>query len=142
MGQEDLKGETGFALGKMRGGCLVERGRQISPSTGGGVRGRLGDTRLALLGGRISLNSSEELGPNTECQARELRLCFYELWRSTEDFFYFLLFRAAPVACRSSQARSQIGTAAAGLHHSHSNTRSEPSLQPTLQGLNLCPHGY
>ena len=34
-------------------------------------------------------------------------------------FFFFL--RAAPVACGSSQARSQIGATAAGLCHSHSN---------------------
>ena len=28
----------------------------------------------------------------------------------------------------SSQARGQIGATAAGLHHSHSNARSEPHL--------------
>ena len=39
------------------------------------------------------------------------------------------LFRAAPVAYGSSQARSWIGAAAAGLHHSHSNMGSEPHLQ-------------
>ena len=48
-----------------------------------------------------------------------VQFCFY---------FYFLLFRAAPVAYGSSQARGQIGDAAAGLHHSHSNARSEPPL--------------
>ena len=47
--------------------------------------------------------------------------------------FYFCLFRATPVAHGSSQARSQIGAVAAGLHHSHSNARSEPCLRPTLQ---------
>ena len=47
--------------------------------------------------------------------------------------FYFLLLRATPVAQVSSQARGQIGAAAAGLCHSHSNTRSEPHLQPTQQ---------
>ena len=36
---------------------------------------------------------------------------------------------AVPVANGSSQARSRIGTAAAG----HSNTRSKPHLRPTLQ---------
>ena len=39
---------------------------------------------------------------------------------------------ATPVAYGSSQARGQIRAAAAGLHHSHSNTRSELRLQPTL----------
>ena len=44
-------------------------------------------------------------------------------------------FKATPVAYGGSQARGQIGTAAAanGLHHSHSNARSKPHLQPTPQ---------
>ena len=48
---------------------------------------------------------------------------------------FFFLFRATPVACGSSQARRQIGAAAASLHHSHShsNDRSEQYLQPTRQ---------
>ena len=32
-----------------------------------------------------------------------------------------------------SQARHQIGAAAAGLHHRHSNSGSEPHLVPTSQ---------
>ena len=48
--------------------------------------------------------------------------------------YYFLLFRAAPIAAlRDSQARSLTGATAASLHHSHSNTRSEPRLQPIPQ---------
>jgi len=46
----------------------------------------------------------------------------------TNSFFFFFLFRAAPAACGSSQARGQIGAAAAGLYHSHSNARSELHL--------------
>ena len=42
-------------------------------------------------------------------------------------FWFFLVFRAAPVAYGSSQASGQIE--AAGLH----NPRSEPCLQPTPQ---------
>ena len=42
-----------------------------------------------------------------------------------------LLFRAAPEACGSSQARGQIGAAGAGLHHSHRIMGSEPCLQHT-----------
>ena len=46
------------------------------------------------------------------------------------DFFFlsifFLLFRAEHMAYGSSQARVQIGAAAAGLHHRHINTGSEP----------------
>ena len=47
-------------------------------------------------------------------------------------FLYFfcvcVLFRAAPEAYRSSQARGRIGAAAADLHHSHRNAGSEQSL--------------
>ena len=43
----------------------------------------------------------------------------------------YLLFRAAPVAYGSSQARGQIRAIAAGLQHSHSNLGSELCLQPT-----------
>ena len=38
--------------------------------------------------------------------------------------FCFVLFTAAPAAYGSSQARRQIGAAAAGLYHSHSNAGS------------------
>ena len=48
-------------------------------------------------------------------------------------FYCFSLFRAALAAYGSSQARSQTGAAAASLHHSHWNTGSKPSLQPTPQ---------
>ena len=69
---------------------------------------------------------------------------------------FFSLFTAAATAYGGSQARGRIGAAAAGLHHSHSNTGSEQSLRPTPlltdtwdseptewgQGLNLHPPGY
>ena len=48
-------------------------------------------------------------------------------------FFFFLVFRATPVAYRGSQARGRIGAAAAGLCHSYSNTRSKTCLLPTPQ---------
>ena len=71
-------------------------------------------------------------------------------------FLNFLFFRAAPTACESSQARGRIGAVATDLHGSHSNSGSEPKLQPTPQrtatpdpwpteqgqGSNLQPHGY
>ena len=47
--------------------------------------------------------------------------------------FYVCPFRATPMAHGPSQARVWIGTTAACLHHRHSNIRSEPCLQPTLQ---------
>ena len=51
-------------------------------------------------------------------------------------FFFFGLFAiswATPVAYGGSQARGRIGAVAASLRQSHSNTRSEPRLQPTPQ---------
>ena len=48
-------------------------------------------------------------------------------------FFFFFLFRASLVAYGGSQARSPIGTTVAGLHHSHSDIRSELRLQPIPQ---------
>ena len=43
-------------------------------------------------------------------------------------FFFFFFFWAAPVGF---PAWGQIGDVVAGLHHSHSNARSEPHLCPT-----------
>ena len=43
-------------------------------------------------------------------------------------FVFGLLFRAAPAAYGSSQARGGIGAAADGLYCSHSNARSKPCL--------------
>ena len=44
------------------------------------------------------------------------------------EFSILIFFRAAPVAYGGSQARGHIGAVAGGLHHSHSNTESEPHL--------------
>ena len=43
---------------------------------------------------------------------------------------FFFLFRATLAAYGSSEARGQIGDAAAGLGHGHSNMKFEPYLQP------------
>ena len=48
-------------------------------------------------------------------------------------FFFFCLFRAAPKAYGSSQARDPIEAVAIGLRQSHSNTGSEPHLWTTPQ---------
>ena len=50
-----------------------------------------------------------------------LGLCFFVF----VFFSFFSLFRAAPAAYGSSQAKGQIGASAASLHHSHSNAGSE-----------------
>ena len=47
---------------------------------------------------------------------------FAFFWGGGLSFFFFL--RVAPTAYGGSQARGRIGAVAAGLHHSHSNTRS------------------
>ena len=47
--------------------------------------------------------------------------------------FVFCLFKATPAVYGGPQARGQIGTIAAGLHHSHSKARSEPRLRPIPQ---------
>ena len=49
-------------------------------------------------------------------------------------FFFFSFLGPHPQHMESPRlARNWIGATAAGLHHSHSNTGSEPCLQPTLQ---------
>ena len=47
--------------------------------------------------------------------------------------FIYCLFRAVPMAYGSSQARGRSGAVAAGLHHSYSETSSEPHLRATPQ---------
>ena len=47
--------------------------------------------------------------------------------------FSLCLFRTAPATYGSSQARGQIRTVAASLHHSHGNSGSETCRQPTPQ---------
>ena len=64
------------------------------------------------------------------CQVTCWRLCVYVCMYV---FLFIYFFRAAGLAYGSSQTRGQIGAAAAGLHHSHSNARSELRLQPTPQ---------
>ena len=51
----------------------------------------------------------------------------------TVKLFFFILFMATSVAYGNFQARGRMGAAAASLHHSHSNARSEPHLQTMLQ---------
>ena len=48
-------------------------------------------------------------------------------------FCLFAIYWAAPVAYGGSQARALIEAVASGLHQSHSNSGSEPRLQPTPQ---------
>jgi len=59
----------------------------------------------------------------------EAHFCFLSFFLSFFFFFFFGLFRVSPVAYGSSQGRGQIGAVATGLHHSHSNARSELMLK-------------
>ena len=56
-------------------------------------------------------------------------------WVLCWSFLYSFFLRAAPAAYGNSQAWDKIRAAAANLHHSHSNARSKPHLQPTPQLL-------
>ena len=47
--------------------------------------------------------------------------------------FFFAFSRVTPTAYGGSQARGRIRAIAPGLHQSHSNMGSKPSLQPTPQ---------
>ena len=49
------------------------------------------------------------------------------------NFLVFLSLRAAPAAYGGSQARGLIGAVATSLHHSHSNSGTEPYLRLTPQ---------
>ena len=55
-------------------------------------------------------------------------MCNCEMMIYIYTFFFFLLFRAAPLAYGGSQTRGLIRATAAGLRHSHSNAASEPCL--------------
>ena len=58
---------------------------------------------------------------------------FFTYVRFLVFVFVFVFSRATPAAYGDSQARGLIREVAAGLHHSHSNARSEPCVQPTAQ---------
>ena len=47
-------------------------------------------------------------------------------------FFFFCLFRAEPMSYGGSQASGRNRAVAAGICHTHSNTRSEPCLTAML----------
>ena len=79
---------------------------------------------------RISTSLSRFQKFSTTVSFLSLSLFFFCLF----CFFVFvLLFRAVPVTYGSSQARHQIITAAASLHHSHNNAGSKPCLWPPPQ---------
>ena len=64
---------------------------------------------------------------------------YVDIWESSLNIIseylseYIFPFLAAPVAYGSSQVRSRIRAAAAGLCYNHGNIRSGPHLRPTTQ---------
>ena len=72
-------------------------------------------------------------------QSKLTVLWFQVTLHTMVDYYYIYLFSlsafsgAAPVAYGGFQARGQIRAEAAGLHHSHSNSGSQPRLQRTPQ---------
>ena len=76
----------------------------------------------------VSPHGSSQLSHASLCDAPSLSP--FPPWNCNNLFLsFFFLFKAAPVASGSSQARGRIGAAAASLHHSHSNAGSEWHLQ-------------
>ena len=76
-----------------------------------------------------------------DCPVLFLHLCQKSMVIFSLDLFLnsllfhwsFFLFRVSPAAYGGSQDRGQTGAVAAGLHHSHSNTRSKTCLRPSPQ---------
>ena len=62
---------------------------------------------------------------------------YYLILNELFIYLIFFLFMATPAAYGSSQARTWIGAAAAGLHHSHTNAGSEAHLWPFGNGGSL-----
>ena len=58
---------------------------------------------------------------------------FISLFLILTFFIFFAISRAAPAAYGGSQARGLIRAVVTGLHQSHSNSGSEPHLQPKPQ---------
>ena len=77
------------------------------------------------------------MGKVFQTEKKKNRMCKSPIARAGIFFPFFFLsfvfFRAIPSAYGGSQARGLIRATAASLHQSHSNSGSEPHLQPTPQ---------
>ena len=83
----------------------------------------------------MSTNYSKYIN-NFRNQRCFLYAIFQQLLSKAGSFYYYycyFLFRATPAVYGSSQAKDLIGAAAASLHHTHSNTISEPHWRPIAQ---------
>ena len=79
---------------------------------------------------RKRANREYTLSINIGNKERDMVLTFSFLSLS----FFFCFFRAAPTAYGGSQARGRIRAIAAGLHHSHSNSRAASATYITAHG--------
>jgi len=84
--------------------------------------------------GQLSESAVSGLGLEREGFFFFLRRGFFVHYLDFFFFFFFFAFIGAhPPAYGDWKARGRIRAIAAHLHHTHSNVRSEPRLQPTLQ---------
>ena len=95
-----------------------------------GTMGRAFSERLVLLGWRAGTAVEKFTSGNKDSQ--HLLSTFY-IYQGPCCAFFFFLSMSTPAAYGRSQARGQIGAAAAGLRYSHSITGSEPHLGSTPQ---------
>ena len=71
--------------------------------------------------------------PKTNQPTKQTNKNKHHPWWFPPPYYYSIFFFLWPYLQHGSQPRSQIRASAAGLYHSHSNTGSEPYLQPVPQ---------
>ena len=133
LGQDSRAAVQSEPLSASRNGARRRQEVVMMPGSPGGVSAQLSHWPGLPSPGRCVMARLEK-----DASARnEFPCAFPVTWficlYNTEGFclFIFCLFWAAPKAHGSSQASGRIKAVAAGLHHSHSHSRSEPSLQLT-----------
>ena len=127
-----IKRKTQTSLYSLRN--KLGRRRRLRYSAALGVALNTMDTNAPLAETPMRLqcpHCGKALSPTSGASAQG-RLCLLRK-KCNHFFFFFFLFMTIPEAYGSSQARAGIRATATGLHHSHSNTRSEPHLWPTPQ---------
>ena len=88
---------------------------------------------MAIVDSARFLWSQQRWIPQPLIEARDRTSKLMDTMSGSFFFGLFAFSRAAPAAYGGSQARGPIRAVATGLHHSHSNSGSEPRLRPTPQ---------